>query len=49
LALGVVCRIYNLALLDPATVPNTNADAVAAYTAHDLNMDRILGRRPLRG
>jgi hypothetical protein len=49
LALGVVCRIYNLAFLDPATVPNTNADAVSAYAAQNLNMDRILGRRPLRG
>ena len=48
-ALGVICRIYNLALLDPATVPNTNADALSGYSAQNLNMDRILGRRPLRG
>jgi len=48
-ALGVICRIYNLALLDAATVPNTNADALSGYTAHNLDMDPILGRRPLGG
>jgi hypothetical protein len=43
---GMVGGIGNFALVDTATVPDANANATIGYTAYDLNVYRVIGRRP---